>query len=79
MFKNKEEFKTEFTKRIIEGYGRPLKEAHITEKFMVLEKLIRDQAAINWALTKEEVQDSQQKQMTYFSMEFLIGRLLVNI
>lgn len=78
MFRNKEEFKAEFTKRIIEGYGRPLKEAHVTEKFMVLEKLIRDQAAINWALTKEEVQASQQKQMTYFSMEFLIGRLLVN-
>ena len=37
MFKNKEEFKFEFSRRIIESYGRTVEEAHITEKFMVLE------------------------------------------
>lgn len=78
MFKNKEDFKNQFKKRIVESYGRTINEAHITEKFMVLEKLIRDQAAVNWALTKEQVEHNQQKQMTYFSMEFLTGRLLVN-
>ena len=36
MFKNKEEFKFEFSRRIIESYGRTVEEAHITEKFMVL-------------------------------------------
>ena len=29
MFKNKEEFKFEFSRRIIESYGRTVEEAHI--------------------------------------------------
>lgn len=78
MFTNKEEFKKEFESRIVETFGRSIDEAHITEKFMVLEQIVRDQASINWAKTKEEVQQNEQKQMTYFSMEFLTGRLLVN-
>ena len=44
MFKNKEEFKFEFSRRIIESYGRTVEEAHITEKFMVLETMVRDYA-----------------------------------
>ncbi len=78
MFTNKEEFKKEFESRVVETFGRSIDEAHITEKFMVLEQIVRDQASINWAKTKEEVQQNEQKQMTYFSMEFLTGRLLVN-
>ena len=78
MFSSKEEFQKEFKKRIVELYGRDIDEAHITEKFMVLESMVRDYASINWAHTKESVQDHQQKQMHYFSMEFLLGRLLVN-
>ena len=38
MFKNKEEFKFEFSRRIIESYGRTVEEAHITEKFMFLKQ-----------------------------------------
>ena len=78
MFSSKDEFQMEFSKRIVEQYGRGIDEAHITEKFMVLESMVRDYASINWAATKEKVADHQQKQMHYFSMEFLLGRLLVN-
>ena len=78
MFKNKEEFKFEFSRRIIESYGRTVEEAHITEKFMVLETMVRDYASVNWAASKAIVQNNEQKQMHYFSMEFLMGRLLVN-
>lgn len=78
MFKTKEEFKYEFGKRIIETYGRTIEESHITEKFMVLETMVRDYASVNWAKTKLAVKVTEQKQVHYFSMEFLIGRLLVN-
>lgn len=78
MFNTKEEFKYEFSKRIIESYGRTVEEAHLTEKFMVLETMVRDYASVNWAMTKMAVQAKQQKQVHYFSMEFLVGRLLVN-
>ena len=78
MFKTKEEFKYEISKRIIESYGRTVEESHITEKFMVLESMVRDYASVNWAMTKMVTKTNYQKQVHYFSMEFLIGRLLVN-
>ena len=78
MFKTKEEFKYEFSKRIIEQYGRTVEESHITEKMMILESMVRDYASVNWAMTKMQVRNNHQKQVHYFSMEFLIGRLLVN-
>ncbi|MFV0394770.1 MAG: glycogen/starch/alpha-glucan family phosphorylase, partial [Coprobacillaceae bacterium] len=78
MFKNKVEFKYEFSKRIIECYGRTVEEAHITEKFLVLETMVRDFASIHWATSKAIIQEGEKKQMHYFSMEFLMGRLLVN-
>lgn len=78
MFKTKEEFKYEFSKRIIESYGRTVEESHITEKFMVLETMVRDYASVNWAMSKMATANAQQKKVHYFSMEFLMGRLLVN-
>ena len=77
-FTNKEEFKEEFKTRIIAKYGRSIESAHITEKYMVLGTMIRDYAAINWKASKEEIAKNQEKQMYYFSMEFLIGRLLTS-
>ncbi len=78
MFKNKEEFKYEFAKRIVETYGRTIEDSHLTEKFMVLESMVRDYASVNWTMTKMATRTLYQKQVHYFSMEFLIGRLLVN-
>ena len=77
-FTNKEEFKQEFKTRIVARYGRSIESAHITEKYMVLGEMIRDFASINWKASKEEIAKKQEKQMYYFSMEFLIGRLLTS-
>ena len=63
MFSNKKEFQNEFSKRIVELYGRAIEDAHVTEKFMVLESMVRDYASINWAATKASVARNQQKQM----------------
>ena len=77
-FKNKKEFVEEFKRRIIERYGRSIEEAHITEKYMVLGEMVRDYASVNWMDTKQVIKKQQKKEMYYFSMEFLIGRLLTN-
>lgn len=77
-FSTAEEFKEEFKRRIIEKYGRSIEQAHKTEKYMVLGELVRDFASINWKSSKEEIANKEQKQMYYFSMEFLMGRLLTN-
>lgn len=77
-FKTKEDFKVEFQRRIIEKYGRSIDEAHKTEKYMVLGTMVRDYASVNWKASKEEIAKKEMKQMYYFSMEFLIGRLLTS-
>ena len=38
--------------------------------------MIRDYVAFNWKASKQEIAKKQEKQMYYFSMEFLMGRLL---
>ena len=77
-FKNKNEFKEEFQRRIIERYGRSFEQAHIAEKYMILGEMVRDYASIHWNASKNVVAEKQEKQMYYFSMEFLMGRLLTN-
>lgn len=77
-FSTTEEFKDEYKRRIIEKYGRSIEQAHKTEKYMVLGEIIRDYASVNWKSSKEEIANKEQKQMYYFSMEFLMGRLLTN-
>lgn len=77
-FSNVKEFKEEFKRRIIEKYGRSIEEAHKTEKYMVLGEMVRDYASINWKESKNAIAKKEEKQMYYFSMEFLMGRLLTN-
>lgn len=77
-FRNADEFKIEFKKRIIQHYGRSIEQAHITEKYMILGEMVRDHASENWNHSKDVVAKKQEKQMYYFSMEFLMGRLLTN-
>lgn len=78
MFQNKHDFKRDFTQRIVETYGRSVEQSHRTERYMVLGEMVRDYASIHWKTTKEDVAQIEAKQMYYFSMEFLIGRLLTN-
>ena len=77
-FQNKDEFKEEYKRRVIEKYGRSIEQAHKTEKYMVLGEMIRDFASVNWKSSKEAIAAKEQKQMHYFSMEFLMGRLMTN-
>ncbi len=78
MFKNKFDFKKDFMRRVVEKYGRSLENSHVTEQYLVLGEMIRQYASINWKTSKERVIQLQAKQMYYFSMEFLIGRLLTS-
>lgn len=70
MFKTKEEFKYEFSKRIIETYGRTVEESHITEKFLVLELMVRDYASVNWATSKALIRNNNQNKCIIFRWNF---------
>lgn len=78
MFSNTLEFKQNFERRLLEKYGNTIEDSHITEKYDILGEMVRDYASYNWRSTRDEVRQKGKKQLVYFSMEFLIGRLLVN-
>ncbi len=78
MFTNKENFKKVFQERAIAKYGNDYKKCHITELYDILGTMVRDYTSFSWKESKEYVTKNKDKQLVYFSMEFLIGRLLVN-
>jgi len=78
MFKNKTEFKKEFTRRLVESYGCTIEETHPTEKYVALAKMVRDYANVNWRDTKVAAKQADAREIYYFSIEFLIGRMLTS-
>ncbi len=78
MFKSVESFCEEFQKRAIVKYGNDYKKCHITELYDILGTMVRDYVSFDWKESKDYVNKKEDRQLVYFSMEFLIGRLLVN-
>ena len=78
MFENKAAFKKAFTERMLERYGVSVKDSHISERYAILGEMVRDYANVDWGDTRNKSIKRDQKTLIYFSMEFLIGRLLVN-
>ena len=78
MFENKAAFKKAFTERMLERYGVSIADSHISERYAILGEMVRDYANVDWGNTRSKSIKKDQKTLIYFSMEFLIGRLLVN-
>lgn len=78
MFLNKLDFKQEFERRLSEKYGRSVEDSDITERYDVLGEMVRDYAGMFWRNCREDIMHEGKKQCIYFSMEFLIGRLMLN-
>lgn len=77
LFDSKEVFEKEFKERAVETYGRDPQEIDITEVYDVLGSMVRDYMTIEQKETKKLVKEKNAKQLIYFSMEFLIGKMLV--
>ncbi len=78
MFDNKETFKEAFQVQFTGMYGKGFEHGSNLEKYLCLAEMVKSQANLNWRDSKSVVYNNQQKQLFYFSMEFLIGRLLTN-
>ena len=78
MFDSKEIFKQEFLQRLVEKYGRTVEQSHPTERYDILGTMVRDYANYDWRNTREATYRQGKRQLVYFSMEFLIGRLFIN-
>ena len=77
-FYNKEIFKTQFTEKLLEDFAKSPKECTSFEKYEALVRLITSTVAPARSETIRRQYDNAQKKVYYFSMEFLIGRLLEN-
>ena len=76
MIRTKEEFKQEYSRLSKEMFDREVEQLDNYDKAAVMAKLVTEQAK----LLREEngKRDEGQKKVYYFSMEFLIGKLMEN-
>lgn len=76
MYINKNKFKEDYLKRLTFTFAVDSTEATLSQKYFALGKLIKDYVSEPWALTNHSYTNKRVKQVYYFSMEFLIGKLL---
>ncbi|BBB90667.1 MAG TPA: glycogen/starch/alpha-glucan phosphorylase [Methylomusa anaerophila] len=72
----KDECKTALPKRLLTLTGASLEEASAADKYAALASLVRDYIGQSWVDTTRRYDNQRQKQVYYFSIEFLPGRLL---
>lgn len=73
---SKERIKEDFSNKLTTMYARELEETTNLQQYLALGSLIKDYVASNWIKTNKIYNKDSHKQIYYFSMEFLIGRLL---
>ena len=76
MFLDKETFKNDYKRKLISLYRESVEDANDTLKYMALGSLIKDYMANDWHDTEVKYEREKRKQVYYFSLEYLIGRLM---
>lgn len=76
MFGNKETFKAQFIHKAHAMWGKELTELERNELYQTFAGVVRDHISENWIKTNKCYADRNEKQVFYFSIEFLLGRLL---
>ncbi|MEG6585393.1 glycogen/starch/alpha-glucan phosphorylase [Dendrosporobacter sp. 1207_IL3150] len=76
MLLNKEEFKDAFINKLQTMCGKSIDEACNNDKYIALASVVRDCISSNWIQTNKMYRDVGEKQVYYFSIEFLMGKLL---
>jgi glycogen phosphorylase len=76
VFTDKEDFKAQFVDKLKTLQGKSIEEASTLDKYQALSALIRDVISKKWVDTNNRYKKTVEKQVYYFSVEFLIGRLL---
>ena len=76
MYNNKEDFKTDYLREFNRILGKSVENCSMEEKYRVLVNLLRDKLSVNWVDSERRYRENGEKEVYYFSLEFLIGRLL---
>ena len=72
----KNRIKKDYIKRLEFTFAEEVEEASLEHKYLALGKLVKDYLSEKLSKTNRTYKRSRVKQIYYFSMEFLIGRLL---
>lgn len=75
---NKEVFKEKFKNRLDEKYALDVKDATPQELYLTLSSIVRSSYSRYWRKTWKKYMEDDKKQIYYFSIEFLPGRLLMS-
>jgi len=78
VFKTKESFKKAFNERLKNTYLTDIEHSSIRERYNILGTLTREAISSDWIETNELLKKSEAREVYYFSMEFLMGRLITN-
>lgn len=75
-WQDKEEFKAIFTEKAHILWEKDLKELTLNEVYQTISYMVRDLVSEDWIRTNKVYAKEKAKQVYYFSIEFLLGRLL---
>ena len=78
VFRNKDSFIRDFKKRLKQTYLKDINESTIRERYNILGTLVREEISKDWIQTNKVLEKNDQRKVYYFSMEFLMGRLITN-
>ena len=73
---DKESFKEAYQRKVQTMYGKNFREVSFNDQYVALGSLIRDYINPNWMKTNRQYNEKGEKQLYYFSIEFLLGKLL---
>lgn len=73
---DKESFKAAYCNKLQVLHGKGLSESSIHDQYVALGSLLRDFVSPSWIKTNHQYSDLGSKQLYYFSIEFLLGKLL---
>jgi glycogen phosphorylase len=75
---DKETIKKEFKRKLMTMFAEEVCEATTLQKYFALGSLVKEYASEKWLKTNKQYSEKSEKQVYYFSMEFLIGKLLMS-
>lgn len=78
MFSDKDSFKQAFIERLETMHGKCLDETSAIDRYKTLGQMVREYSSKNWIATNAQYREKGAKRVFYFSMEFLLGRLMGN-
>ena len=78
MFKDVETFKKEFISNVENKYAVEFENSTPYQQYVVLGEMLRYYIAKDWLKTNEATAKAKARRVYYFSMEFLMGRMITN-